>query len=455
MNRFALSRRELLFAAAALAFVAATALAAFLFLAWRVEAILTARQAAVIDAEIRFLKLVDQEEGRPALLRTIARRIAQTNDDQPIHAFIDKDNKTSPAGDVDWPPGLVADGSLREFRTFRRGHGEEVIGFGRALTLHDGARVLVGRDRTGPNSVEQALTEVILITLAALIIVAVAFVALLNRALLHRIDTVVTAARRIIAGNLHERVPVQGRDDEFERLSTVLNTMLDKNETHISQMRMVTDAIAHDLRLPLQRVKADLERAQRSGDEVERAQTFARADAEMDDALSTFNALIEITRATSGIGTDAFEAIDLAAIVRDVAELFGPVAEDKRQTLVTHDAATPVRGQGTLLRQALGNLIQNAIKFSPEGATITVSTTQNADGTVSLIVQDTGPGIPEADRATALQPFGRLARDKGADGKGLGLALVAACAKLHGGRLKLESTGQGLRVVMELPGAQT
>jgi signal transduction histidine kinase len=100
-------------------------------------------------------------------------------------------------------------------------------------------------------------------------------------------------------------------------------------------------------------------------------------------------------------------------------------------------------------------LIQNAIKFSPEGDTIAVSTQQNADGMVSLIVQDTGPGIPEADRATALQPFGRLARDKGADGKGLGLALVAACAKLHRGRLTLDSAGEGLRVVMELPSAQT
>jgi len=453
MNRFALSRRELLFAAAALALVAATSLAAFLFLAWRVETILTARQAAIIDTEIRYLQVIDQEEGRPALIRTIARRAAQSNDDQPIHALLDKDNKTELAGDVDWPPNIVADGSLREIKTFRRRHGEEVVGFGRALTLHDGAKVLVGRDRTGPNSVERALTEVILVTLAALIIVAVAIVVLLNHTLLHRIDNVVTAARRIIAGNLHERVPVQGRNDEFERLGTVLNTMLDKNETHIIQMRTVTDAIAHDLRLPLQRVKADLERAQHSRDDGERAHAFARADSEIDGALSTFNALIEITRAQSGIGEDAFDTVDLAAIVRDVAELFGPVAEDKQQTLVTHDRPARVRGQGTLLRQALGNLIQNAIKFSPEGATITVSTQPNADGTVSLVVQDTGPGIPEAERATALQPFGRLARDKAADGKGLGLALVAACAKLHRGRLTLESAEQGLRVVMELPGA--
>ncbi|MBL8781929.1 MAG: ATP-binding protein, partial [Alphaproteobacteria bacterium] len=111
-----------------------------------------------------------------------------------------------------------------------------------------------------------------------------------------------------------------------------------------------------------------------------------------------------------------------------------------------------VRGQGTLLRQALGNLIQNAIKFSPEGATIRVRLDQTA-ATVSLIVEDTGPGIPEEGRATALRPFGRLPRDQNQDGKGLGLALVAACAKLHGGALRLESAGQGLRAIVDLPRA--
>ena len=450
-RRFFLSRREIAVAAVALAFVAAVSLAAFLFLAWRVENIVNARQAAIVDSEIRYLQLIDAEKGPPALVRHIARRAAQANDDLPIHALIGKDEQYL-AGDVDWPQGLVADGSWRPIETYRRQHGEKVAGFGRALTLADGARVLIGRDRTGAHTIESALTEAIVLALAALVIVAVALVILLNRSILSRIDTIVAAAQRIIAGNLHQRIPMRGQDDEFERLGGVLNTMLDRNETHIDQMRMVTDAIAHDLRLPLQRVKAQLERAQLSSDEDERGQAFADADREMDEALATFNALLEITRAESGIGAESFEDIDLALIVSDVVELFEPVAEDKRQTLLAQAPPTHVRGQGTLLRQALGNLIQNAIKFSPEGATIGVRLDQTA-ATVSLIVEDTGPGIPEEGRATALRPFGRLPRDQNQDGKGLGLALVAACAKLHGGALRLESAGQGLRAIVDLPRA--
>ncbi|MBL8779682.1 MAG: HAMP domain-containing protein, partial [Alphaproteobacteria bacterium] len=259
-RRFFLSRREIAVAAVALAFVAAVSLAAFLFLAWRVENIVNARQAAIVDSEIRYLQLIDAEEGRPALVRHIARRAAQANDDLPIHALIGKDEQYL-AGDVDWPQGLVADGSWRPIETYRRQHGEKVAGFGRALTLADGARVLIGRDRTGAHTIESALTEAIVLALAALVIVAVALVILLNRSILSRIDTIVAAAQRIIAGNLHQRIPMRGQDDEFERLGGVLNTMLDRNETHIDQMRMVTDAIAHDLRLPLQRVKAQLERA--------------------------------------------------------------------------------------------------------------------------------------------------------------------------------------------------
>lgn len=305
-RRFFLSRREMIYAAFALALVAAISLFAFLFLASRVETILVDRQAAVVDSEISYLKLIDAEEGRAALVRTIARRAAQANDDAPIHALIGKDGAYL-AGDVDWPEGLVADRLWRPIETYRRRGGERVEGFGRALVLPDGARVLVGRDRSGQHTVESALSEAISLTLVALVAVAAALILLLNSTILARIDKIVSAARRIIAGNLHERVPLRGEDDEFERLSGVLNTMLDRNETHIAQMRMVTDAIAHDLRLPLQRVKADLERAQASPDEAERAQAFARADAEIDDALATFNALIEIARAESGIGVEGFD----------------------------------------------------------------------------------------------------------------------------------------------------
>jgi len=448
-SRRFLSNRAVLLAVAAVAVVAAMSVAAFLFVEARVDTILTMRQATVVDSELQLLQTIDREEGRAALVRTIERRLSVPNDDLPIHALIDPSGRYL-AGDVDWPDAAVADGSWRPIATFKRQHGQPVTGFGRAVVLRDGAKVLVGRDQTGLHTVQSALVEAMVAALVVLFAVAIVLGVLLNRVVLQRIDAIAATARRIIAGNLHERVPLRGEDNELDRLSGVLNSMLDRNETHIDQMRMVTEAIAHDLRLPFQRVKADLERAQSSGDAGERQLALARADNEIDGALATFNALLEITRAESGVGADAFETVDLGDIVRDVVELFGPVAEDKAQALLAQAASATVEGHSTLLRQAVGNLVENAIKFSPEGAAIAVRLERDG-AAVRLIVEDNGPGIPEGDRATALKPFERLARDRETDGKGLGLALVAACAKLHRGRLVLESAGPGLRAVIELP----
>ena len=450
-RRLFVSGRALLLAGFGLAFVAGCSIAAFLYFESRVDAILTARQAVIVDSEIRLLQLLDREEGRQALIRTIARRLLLPNDDFAIHALIDAQGNYI-AGDVDWPDGIVADGKWRPIETNARKKGADVNGFGRALTLHDGAKILVGRDHSAQLSVQSALIEALLTALIVLIVVATALGIFLNRLVLTRIDAIAATARRIIAGNVHERIAVRGQDSEFDRLSDVLNTMLDANEEHIEQMRLVTDAIAHDLRLPLQRVKADIERASVSDDAAVRQQAYARANAEMDDALSTFNALLDITRAEAGIGREDFEDVDLADIARDLVELFEPVAEDKSQTLALEVTPVKVRGQATLLRQALGNLIQNAIKYAPDGATISVRV-NSANGRASLSVEDNGAGIPAHERESALRPFGRLARDSATDGKGLGLALVAACAKLHKGKLALESAAPGLRAVIDLPQA--
>lgn len=450
-QRFFLSGRESLALLGAVAIVAVASVAAVLFVNNRAEAILSARQAAIVDSEIRYLQVIDAQEGREALVRAVARRAAVSNDDLPLHALIDNAARYL-AGDVDWPAGLVADGTWRPIETNKRDTGGKIEGFGRAVVLPDGAKVLVGRDRTAQSALRSALLQAIMLALVVLLAVAASLVLLLNRRVLAHIDAIVATARRIIAGNLHERIPTGGERDEFDRLGQVLNEMLARNETHIEQMRVVTDAIAHDLRMPLQRVKADLERIQTVEDAALREQALMRADGEIDAALVTFNALIEITRAEAGVGAEIFELVDLARVVNDVVEMFEPVAEDKGQTLQRAVEPATIRGQSALLRQAVGNLIQNAIKFSPAGTSIAVRL-QQSDRAAVLIVEDAGPGIPEADIPVALRPFGRLARDSAQDGKGLGLALVAAYAKLHGAVLRLENASPGLRAIMEFPKA--
>jgi len=447
-RRVFLSRDALIYAGLALALVVASSIGAFLFLESRVESVLLQRQAAIVDSELKLLQLVDREEGRDGLVRSVARRVALPNDDFAIQALIDRNGKYL-AGDVDWPPDLIVDGAWRPIQTYAR-TGVPVIGHGRAIVLPDGAKILVGRDQSAQRVVQSALTEALLVAIAVLLTVAAGLAIFLNRAVLARIDTIAATARRIIGGNLHERIPARGQDSEFDRLTGVLNSMLDRNEAHFEQMRLVTDAIAHDLRVPLQHIKADLERVLVADEKAPREEAVASAVGEIDEALATFNSLLDIARAEAGIGQESFDSVDLAPLVEDVVEVFGPLAEEKRQKLTAHVVPMQVRGQSTLLRQALGNLVHNAIKFSTDGATIAVRLDEH-DGDTRIIVEDNGPGIPAAERDTALQPFGRLSRDRPTDGKGLGLALVAACAKLHGGRFMLEDAQPGLRAVIELP----
>lgn len=447
-QRLFLSRRDILVLAAAILLVATSSLLAFLYVDSEFESILRARQAAVVDSEVRYLQLIEQEEGWDALLRAVARRSDIANDDLPLHALIDGQGKFL-AGDVDWPAGIVADGQWRPIKTNKRNDGTAITGYGRAVQLANGARVLVGRDRTGQRSVQSALGEAMMIALIVLLGVASVLVVVLNRRVMHHIDAIVSTARRISDGQISQRIPVSSAGDEFGQLRETLNKMLDRNELHLRQMQMVTDAIAHDLRLPLQRVKADFERVRLADSDALRETMLDRAEGEIDEALSTFNALLDITRAESGIGRDSFDAVDVARLVEDLVELFEPVAEDKDQTLTHSVQPLVVKGQGVLIRQALGNLIQNAIKYCPRGARIDVNADVDSDH-VLIRVTDNGPGVPGDSIDEVLRPFGRLPRDAHEQGKGLGLALVQACARIHGGFLRLEDAGPGLSATLGL-----
>ena len=439
--------RALIVALAALAFVVALSAAAFIYYDLQVESILTTRQSTVVDTEIQLLRLIDKEEGRRNLIRAIARRTGFANDDFAIQALISKDGKYL-AGDVDWPKDIVANGTWQRISTYAR-KGVLIDGYGRALVLSDGAQVLVGRDRTAQRRVERTLGQAMFAMVFVLLAGTVALGLYLNQLILRRIEAISSSANLILEGDATTRFPNR-QETEFDRLGGVLNDLLDRNSNHLQQMRMVTDAIAHDLRQPLQTIRARLDQAMAAKDELARTDAFLSANAEMDLALSTFDSLLEVARAESGLGKDAFSEIDVETLVRDVIELFEPLAEDKGQKIEATLSPVHLLGQNILLRQSLGNLLQNAIKFAPDNSTIKVTLVQKKDRAL-LMVEDHGPGIPSSQHALALRPFGRLTRDANSTGKGLGLALVAACIKLHEGALTLEDAQPGLRVRVDLP----
>jgi hypothetical protein len=247
-------------------------------------------------------------------------------------------------------------------------------------------------------------------------------------------------------------VPIGDAHDEFDALAENLNAMLDRIERLMKGVREVTDSVAHDLRTPLNRLRNRLEATLRHLDPAG-AETgeIEAAVADTDSLIATFNALLLIAEADAGVTRGEMTAIDLAPIAADMAELYAPLAEEKGVNLeITPSGATMIDGNRSLISQALANLVDNAIKYTPAGGNVTVTTLETPLG-VELRVTDSGPGIPPLERARVVERFVRLEASRNSPGTGLGLSLVAAVARLHDAKLLLEDNAPGLRATIRFP----
>lgn len=262
-----------------------------------------------------------------------------------------------------------------------------------------------------------------------------------------RLSLAEDAAARVAQGDLSARLPVSARGDDIDRISTAINLSLVRLEGSVEAMRQVSADIAHDLRTPLNRLRIRIEAASAKlehGLPAEDDLTAAIADS--DRINETFSALLRIAQIESGARRENFRALDLAALMRDVAEVYAEVAEDAGQ-VVHLDAgeAAPVMGDRELLTQSFANLIENAIRHCPPGTVITCAV-RTAPGQVTASIGDTGPGIPADERDKVLRRLYRLEKSRTTEGTGLGLALVKAVADLHGADLVLGDAAPGLRV---------
>ena len=257
------------------------------------------------------------------------------------------------------------------------------------------------------------------------------------------------AVARLLSGDLAQRLPVTTHS-EFGQVVAQLNRLLERIEHLTFATRTVIDSTAHDLRTPLYRLRSRLEQGLLPGSsESQMADTIEAALHEIDGIETTLDALLRITLAESGSASMA--PVNLAEVVADVIELYRPLAEDKQMTLVTDlDAGQLVNGNAQLLAQAVANLFDNAIKYTPSGGRIDVRVERRGSELV-VSVADSGPGIPAVDRARAMERSRRLANAAGTSGSGLGLALVVAVARLHGGRLLLGDHAPGLLAELVLP----
>jgi len=272
--------------------------------------------------------------------------------------------------------------------------------------------------------------------------------------------------RTIMAGDLGGRLPVAGTGDELDRLAENLNVMLERIEALMHGLKEVSDNIAHDLKTPLTRLRNRCEEALRTAKSVRTAKSEGEYRAALEGTIEdseglirTFNALLMIARAESGQARDDMSEFDAAEIAHDIGELYEPLAEQKGIALkVEADAPAKVKGNRELVSQALANLVDNAIKYTEprdlasNGATpeIVVRALNEGDR-ILLTVADSGPGIPEADRARVVERFVRLEQSRSQPGSGLGLSLASAVARLHGGELTLADNQPGLKSVIALP----
>ncbi|MFM2044437.1 MAG: hypothetical protein RLY86_3013 [Pseudomonadota bacterium] len=317
--------------------------------------------------------------------------------------------------------------------------------------------LLVGQDMTDRYQLrEQILAGLFWAVSLALVAGAVGSV-IISRRVARRIDGINGTIDRITAGAFADRMPVSGTGDEIDRLSLKLNAMLDEIGRLMLGLRQVTDNVAHDLRTPMARLRARLETTLTDPDlSPPQRGRLEQAVEETDRMLSVFKAILDIAAAESGRARADFTAVDLRDIAADTVELYEPAADDRGLTLdlladLSPDAVAVVTGSRQLLAQALSNLVENALKYTPTGGRVSIRV--EGGGQPRLIVADTGPGVPAAERERVLERFVRLEAHRGTPGHGLGLSLVAAIARLHGAELRLEDNAPGLRVVLVFPSA--
>ncbi|KPF62636.1 hypothetical protein IP88_14410 [alpha proteobacterium AAP81b] len=350
-----------------------------------------------------------------------------------------------------WPAALG--GRERwQVRRLASAAGGTARGYGIATaTLGDGGRLLVGHDLDDLERLQRQLEAAMALAALLAVPLGIGIAFLLTRLMNARIGAIAAVAARVAAGDLSRRIATLDGRDPFDRLGTALNAMLARIELLMTELWTLADSLAHDLRSPLGRIRSRAERLLARADDEESQHLLVDLLAETEALLKLLSATLEVSRAEAGVGRDGFEAVDLAALASDLAEVYGPAAEDigMHLDLDLPGSAVTIAGSPQLLAQALANLIENALRYGRAGGSIRLAVAVAPDH-ATLSVADRGPGIPAERRAEALRKFGRLDPARSEGGVGLGLTLVAAVARLHGGALRLEDNAPGLRAVLIL-----
>ena len=425
---------------------------------WQTNSVLTDQVITTLTAEAEALRAEAQSGGQSGLVDAVA---ARSRPEGPgLYYLADAAGKKLAGNLSRSPPEILPDrqGGVFRYRPNVTSASRERLGVAMSIAMPRGERLVIGRDIEDQRAFADGVKWLFILSFFGLTLAGLGTALVISRIVLKRIESMNVASRQIMAGDFSRRVPLEGSGDELDSLASNLNAMLDRIEQLMAGLREVSENIAHDLKTPLNRLRNRVEAALRepSGESAYR-DALGRTIEDADDLIKTFNALLLIARLEASALDKSAEAVDCGALVRDVAELYAPVTEESGLALeITAGEGPVIKANRQLIGQAVANLIDNAIKYAPAGAqtgaraVITVKVLATP-GEVEIAVGDHGPGIAAEHRERALKRFVRLDESRTQPGTGLGLSLVAAVARLHGGRVVLEDNQPGLRVRLLLP----
>jgi hypothetical protein len=344
------------------------------------------------------------------------------------------------------PAGLPTDGRAHEVSALQITDAENVRGPVRAVArqVGDGSVIVITRNIEQLRDLRALIVRALELGVIPEFLLAVFAGAFISWRAQIRARAVHHAAQRILRGNLVERLPTLDSGDDFDRLARTVNRMLDEIMRLVETLRGVGNDVAHDLQTPLGRLRLRLERALQSGGSAEVLQRVVQAAIQdLDQTLALITTLLRIGEIESGQRRRSFAKVELGELLTDLAESYEPVAEEK-DVLLTVEAAPELatRADRGLLMEAIANLLQNAIKFTPPGGRVALSSRSSPDGPV-IVVADTGPGIPPDERERIFDRFYRLDKSRSVEGHGLGLSLVASIVALHGFRIEVKDAAPG------------
>jgi signal transduction histidine kinase len=423
------------------------------FVFWSTVGFMDRQTDAVIETDIEGLAEVYQRRGLRGLIATIESRIDR--DPARSSIYLVADGARSPVvGNISaWPNVAPNHAGWIEFPLTDQSTGLKTRARTRPFLLRGGVNLLVGRDIRNLLETKTLIERSLAWGMGIATLVGVVAGLSFSRRIRRRLEIINQTSREVMQGNLSRRIPTLGNGDDLDELACSLNAMLDEIQQLLSGIEHVTDNIAHDLRSPLSRLRNRLAQLKtKAGERGQPTEPIDQCVAEVDELLATFAALLRIAKLEAAGSGRNFGLVDMQDIVHAAVDLYQPLADARGISLRSHTVRATVRGERELLLQAVCNLLDNAIKFSPSQAIVEIDLRHKETG-VELCIADQGIGIDSEDYSRIFERFYRGSRARATEGSGLGLSMVNAICMYHGAAISLYDNDPGLRVEISLPRA--